>query len=291
MENNKRDFWFLNGSLKALFWFLLYTGVLCIQDKSMMCSKSIGVAKTNKRTKELRLLIYHVSTALFVCAHVRACVCVGAYEQAHAYICVSRSVHRGVFLSFFFFSSLVWTVKEMQANYFYCLTCVKVSHKSQLGEKSNIQSGWWLWKTKKHYMLRIYPKNAFKWHIFRLTYFYIYTYLIFQRKKIRRLNKTFRRLWTQQRVNDSLLLVARFCFDLLKYISRPTNYRNLVTLCSLQVFVSNLIEKFSWTQPHMGEPSQLHRLHVTSCKTACPSVTLCLLMFPSWVESLGSDSL
>lgn len=107
MENNKRDFWFLNGSLKALFWFLFYTGVLCIQDKSMMCSKSIGVAKTNKRTKELRLLIYHVSTALFVCARVRACVCVGAYEQAHAYICVSRSVHRGVFLSFFFFLLLV----------------------------------------------------------------------------------------------------------------------------------------------------------------------------------------
>lgn len=229
------------------------------------------------------------------------CLCVRVCARVFVWVLMSKHMHTFVsaavcievffFLSFFFFSSLVWTVKEMQANYFYCLTCVKVSHKSQLGEKSNIQSGWWLWKTKKHYMLRIYPKNAFKWHIFRLTYFYIYTYLIFQRKKIRRLNKTFRRLWTQQRVNDSLLLVARFCFDLLKYISRPTNYRNLVTLCSLQVFVSNLVEKFSWTQPHMGEPSQLHRLHVTSCKTACPSVTLCLLMFPSWVESLGSDSL
>lgn len=40
-------------------------------------------------------------------------------------------------------------------------------------------------------MLRIYPKNAFKWHIFRLTYFYIYTYLIFQRKKNPQIKQNF----------------------------------------------------------------------------------------------------
>lgn len=101
--------------MKLNFCYVLTFASYIFQDKSPTCSKSSGVAKTSKRTKELRLLIYHVSTALFVCecaCNACACVCVGgggapvcvgAYEQAHAYICVSHSVHRGgnFFLSLF----------------------------------------------------------------------------------------------------------------------------------------------------------------------------------------------
>ena len=105
-------------SIKAVKCLLIFQMMLsfysgltfasCIfQDKSPTCSKSSGVAKTSKRTKELRLLIYHVSTALFVCecactacVHVSVCacvcVCVGGVDQC---VWVPMSKHMHTFVS------------------------------------------------------------------------------------------------------------------------------------------------------------------------------------------------
>lgn len=88
--------WNLRWNLKTIP-FTTGTFAFNCKDKRPTGSKSSAVAKTSKRTKELLLLVYHVSTVLCecMCVCVRVCarvhVCVGADEQAHACICVSHT--------------------------------------------------------------------------------------------------------------------------------------------------------------------------------------------------------